>query len=123
MPLLDPFLIPPQLLLDLADRRFQDAQQVFALFVSHEIVLMLGRNLQIDLRLGVVLQVHHNFDRHQTVENPNELLGLGPQLFLRRLRQMPMSRRNTDLHGSQSLRSDRRPGRSARGFFFIDDNR
>jgi hypothetical protein len=48
MPLLDPLFLPPQLLL--------------ALLVGHEIVLMLGRNLQIDLRLGLFLQVHHNFD-------------------------------------------------------------
>ena len=55
MPLLDALFIPPQLLFDLADGRFQGPQQVLALLVGHEIVLMLGGNLQIDLRLGLFL--------------------------------------------------------------------
>ena len=61
-------------------------------------VLVLCGDLAVDLRIRRILDVDRQFDGRDAVENPQELLGLGGDILLRGFAQMPMPRRNLNLH-------------------------
>ena len=85
-------------LLDLFQGRLDDADEAVPLLVGHEIVLVLGGDLQVDLRLLGIAEIDDDFNGHQAVENPPQFLGLGSQFGLGRLGQMPMPGGNAQLH-------------------------
>ena len=96
MPLLDLFFVLAKLLLQPVDHRVHRTHQIVGLVVGHEIVLVLGRDLHVDPRRGLIGQIDDDFDGGEPIENPQQLFRLGRNLA-------PATRRSVDHAGWKSV--------------------
>jgi hypothetical protein len=68
------------------------------LIVRDKVVLVLGRNFEINLRIVRIFQIDRDLHGSQSIEDSQELLDLGGDLLLRSITQMPVPRRYLNLH-------------------------
>ena len=97
--ILDPLLVPAELMLDLVDalvhRRFRGRP----LFAGEEVMLVLGRDADLHLP-GVFDVIDGDLDRHQPAEVFEQFLGFVAEVALLLRPQTAMAGRNLDLHPS-----------------------
>lgn len=82
MPILNFLLVLAQLLLQPMHYGVYRGHQAARLVVRHKVVLVLGRDLDVDAGIFFVLQVDNDFDGGEPLENSQQFFGLGGDALL-----------------------------------------
>jgi len=96
---LDPFLVPVDLLLGLVDRQIHGGEQFFVPFASHKVVLVFRINSNFNFLVGRILQIDRDFNHCYPVEIMEEFGRLLPNFRLVSFTQVPVPGGYFYLHG------------------------